>query len=126
MRKKLDPRSLPGIPTPQQLRESFATTYPDFSRASVTPGDDYTTSGSVGWETVYAADGETVSLHQSPQQGQRVTVFAGGAVTIDTAGTETVDGGSSLTLAAGESYTLEAVFDGTSTNYEVLAERLIP
>lgn len=62
----------------------------------------YTTSGAVGHEYVLTSGSspQTISLHASPQEGQRVTVKRGGtgAVTVDTAGAETIDGGASVSL----------------------------
>lgn len=64
----------------------------------------YTTSGAVGHEYVLTSGSnpQTISLHASPKEGQRVTVKRGGtgAVTVDTDGSETIDGGASVSLAS--------------------------
>lgn len=103
MRKKLDPRTLPGAPTPQQLRDSLATTYHDYSRATIVVSADAESSGRVAFETigVDSTSSTTISLHISPWEGQRVTVarLGTGAVTVDTVGSETINGSASTTLA---------------------------
>ena len=64
----------------------------------------YTTTGSAGFEVVDvdSSSSITVSLHQSPSDGQQVTVkrMGSGAVTVDTAGSETIDGAASKSITS--------------------------
>jgi len=68
----------------------------------------YTTTGNVAREVVIcnSAGSITVSLHDTPRDGDLVTVKrqGAGAVTIDTAGSDTIDGGSSISLASQYDY----------------------
>ena len=87
-------------PLRQVVIDMFDIIKPFYSRQTAA----YTTTGQAALEIVEvdSSGSVTISLHQSPKDGQQVIVkrMGSGAVTVDTAGAETIDGSASKSIAS--------------------------
>ena len=106
-------------PLRQVVIDIFSLVKPFYSRQT----SAYTTTGNAALEIVEvdSSGSVTISLHQSPKDGQQIIVkrMGSGAVTVNTAGSETIDGSASKSI--GSQYdSLRIVFLDASSEYLVI------
>lgn len=128
-RRLRDPNAL-KTPTMEDLRQLLIDAF-SFSKPFQTfESTDYTTTGQAAHEYVFTTGTgtgtQTVSLHASPREGDRVTVKRGTskAVTVDTDGSETIDGSASVSLASQYDTQTYLAMETTSNtvNYVIIGE----
>ena len=106
-------------PLRQVVIDIFDLVKPFYSRQTAA----YTTTGAAALEIVEvdSSGSVTVSLHNSPKDGQQVIVkrMGSGAVSVDTEGSETIDGAASKSISS-QYDALRVVYLDASGEYLVI------